>query len=324
MTGAELEQFGAGLAHLAYGPVLLDPRSNVAAVLSDLRRGASVEPARLATLKRSAVINSRASVQYVSTGKSKRTAIISAAGVALYDLEFQPYCFSTKLLAQNLRELTRDGSVESIVMFVDTPGGAVTGTAEAGDAVYEARRRKTIVAVVDPLCASAGFWIASQASVIVAVPSAEVGSIGVLTLHIDQSKLLDNLGIKPTFIFAGAHKVEGNSLEPLSSAAKAFVQGEINKTYEQFVSVVARGRNTSVNDVLQRYGQGRVLSARDALANGMIDRVAMDPDDALSFVLRHQSLAEHTGRKFVLESAAARRQHEAAARRRKILLAEHS
>lgn len=321
MISAEIERFGAALSQLAHGPVLLDPRSSVASVLSDLRCGASVEPAKLVTLQRSATISNRTSVQFVGTGKSKRTAIVTAAGVALYDLEFQPYCFSTRLLAQTMDALASDATVESIVMIVDTPGGAVTGTVEAGDAVYATRKRKTVTAIVDPLCASAGFWIASQASFIVTVPSGEIGSIGVLTLHLDQSKLLENIGIRPTFIFAGAYKVEGNQLEPLGSAAKAFVQGEIDKTYAQFVSVVARGRNTSVSDVLQRYGQGRVFSASDALAAGMIDRIAVDPHDALSFVLRRQSLAAHSGQKFVLESTSARRQREAEARLRRIRLA---
>ncbi|WP_375779086.1 hypothetical protein ACE103_08635 [Bradyrhizobium sp. ma5] len=71
-----------------------------------------------------------------------------------------------------------------------TAGGQVTGTPEAADAISETRSMKPISGIVDPLAASAGFWIAAQRSELIGVPSSDLGSIGVCMLHIESSKLL--------------------------------------------------------------------------------------------------------------------------------------
>jgi ClpP class serine protease len=146
--------------------------------------------------------------------------VLSLHGVAMYDSEWQPYCFSTLLLSQIMGRLAADPQIETIVLDIDTPGGMVTGTQEAADAVFAARRKKRVIGLVNPLCASAGYWIASQCSEIVGVPSADIGSIGVFMCHYDCSAMLADAGIKPTYIFAGEYKTEGNSSEPLARKAR--------------------------------------------------------------------------------------------------------
>ena len=204
----------------------------------------------------------------------KGVALLSVRGTAMYDLEFQPYAFSTLLLAQTMNALANDPDIGTIVLDIDSPGGMVTGTPEAGDAIFAAREQKRVIALVNPLAASAAYWIASQASEIVAVPTADVGSIGVFWLHVECSGMLANEGIKPTFIFAGEHKVEGNSFEPLSDAAREFQQREVDLIYRDFVKMVARGRGVSVAEVEKNFGQGRTFMAPEAKRLGMIDRVA--------------------------------------------------
>ena len=118
----------------------------------------------------------------IPAGKGgKATALVSARGVALYDVEFQPYCFSTLLLGQTVTALANDPEVGTVIVDIDSPGGLVTGTPEAGDAIFAARSGAQVVALINPLAASAAYWLASQAAEVVAVPSADVGSIGVST-----------------------------------------------------------------------------------------------------------------------------------------------
>ena len=211
----------------------------------------------------------------VPNGRSnKATAILPVRGIALYDLEFQPWCFSTLLLAQTVTALANNPDIETILLDIDSPGGVVTGTPEAADAIFAARKTTKVVALVNPLAASAAYYLASQASEIVAVPSGDVGSIGVFTLHTDCSVMFEEIGVKPTFIFAGKFKVEGNSFEPLSDTAREHFQQEIDKLYRQFLKAVARGRGVSVSEVEGSFGRGRTVMAADAKRAGMIDRVA--------------------------------------------------
>lgn len=211
----------------------------------------------------------------IPAGKGgKATALISVRGVMLYDVEFQPFATSSLLLAQTMTALANDPEIGTIVLDIDSPGGVVTGVPEAADAVFAARTGAKVVALVNPLAASAAYYIASQAAEIVAVPSADVGSIGVFTLHCDMSGMLEQMGAKPTIIFAGEHKVEGNQFEPLDEGAREHMQGQVNQVYRDFLKAVARGRGVPVSKVEADFGQGRTLMARDALRAGMIDRVA--------------------------------------------------
>jgi signal peptide peptidase SppA len=209
-----------------------------------------------------------------SAKAGKYTALVSLHGVALYDLEYQPYCFSTLLLSQIMESLANDPSVDTIVLDINTPGGHVTGTQEAADAVYKAARRKQVIGIINPLCASAGYWIGSQCTKLIAVPSADVGSIGVFMCHYDCSAMLADAGVKPTFIFAGEYKTEGNSLEPLSADALQFYQSEVNQTYDDFLTAVARGRGLTKDIVLEKFGKGRCYGAPMAKRIGMVDEIA--------------------------------------------------
>lgn len=204
----------------------------------------------------------------------KFTAMVSLHGVAMYDTEYQPYAFSTLLLSQIMGRLAADPQIETIVLDIDTPGGMVTGTQEAADAVFAARRKKRVIGLVNPLCASAGYWIGSQCSEIVGVPSADIGSIGVFMCHYDCSAMLADAGIKPTYIFAGEYKTEGNSSEPLTEEGKAWYQSEVDKTYSDFIAAVSRGRGIKPEAVIEKFGKGRCFSAPMAKKVGMIDEIS--------------------------------------------------
>jgi signal peptide peptidase SppA len=256
-------------------------------IIAELRRG-DVTDQRLRALQRpsrTAIGSLSARPTMTPTGKGgKYTAIVSAHGVALYNFEAQPYAFSTLTLARVINQLSNDPTIENVVIDFNTPGGMVTGTQEASDAVFAAAKKKRVIGLINPLCASAGYWIASQCSSIVTIPTGDVGSIGVFVLHVDQSKMLEDIGLKATFVFAGEHKVEGNSLQPLSAAAKQFWQSQVDQTYADFLKAVARGRNTTVSNVRTSFGGGRCYSAKDALRVGMIDHIQA-PDAAIQEIV---------------------------------------
>jgi ClpP class serine protease len=93
-------------------------------------------------------------------------------------------------------------------------------------------------------------------------------------MHLDFSAANERMGVKPTYIYAGRYKVEGNPDEPLTDEARAAVQKSVNNVHRDFIRAVARNRGARPSDVILNYGQGRVLDTADALAAGMIDGVA--------------------------------------------------
>jgi signal peptide peptidase SppA len=167
-----------------------------------------------------------------------------------------------------------DASVTAVVLDVDSPGGTVAGVTELAAEIRAARGgAKPIVASIDTLGASAAAWIALQADEVVITPSGHVGSIGVYAIHQDVSRMLDEMGVTMTLIAAGEHKTEGNEYEPLSSEARADIQSRVDASYGQFLADVAAGRGVTTAQVEADYGGGRVLTAKNALAVGMVDRI---------------------------------------------------
>jgi len=181
---------------------------------------------------------------------------------------------STEAIAQMFRQAQADTSIGSILFDVDSPGGTVTGCMELAAEIFAARGRKRVTAISNGTCASAAYWIASQADEIVSIPSGETGSIGVVFPHQDLSAALEKQGVKVTVFRAGLHKWEGNAWEPLSEQAAATIQKRVNDVYAQFVSDVARGRRVTTAVVRNGYGEGRLVDAKAAKAAGLIDRIA--------------------------------------------------
>lgn len=96
-----------------------------------------------------------------------------------------------------VREAAADPSVMGIIILMDTPGGQVNGTMELARTVAEAGKKKPVAAVVDGLCASAGYWVASASQrIFCANDTVEIGSIGVMTSFMDFRPALEKDGVK--------------------------------------------------------------------------------------------------------------------------------
>jgi signal peptide peptidase SppA len=187
-------------------------------------------------------------------------------------------------IRQSVRVAIADPNIRSIVLDIDSPGGSVAGASECARAILEARYRKPIVACCEYQACSAAYWLASCATEVIAPPSAQVGSIGVFTIHEDLSRMLDQLGVDTTVISAGKYKTEALPFAPLSAEAKARVQRQVNQAYGMFVADVAAGRGVTEASVRGGFGQGAVVSAADAMAAGMINRIE-SLDDCLARVV---------------------------------------
>ncbi|MDQ3671591.1 MAG: S49 family peptidase [Actinomycetota bacterium] len=180
---------------------------------------------------------------------------------------------SVQRLQATIADAVSDKKVSAIVFDVSSPGGMIDLIPELASEIRAARGKKPIVAVSNTKAASAAYWLASQADEIVASPSAMQGSIGVFAAHEDISGMEEKLGIKTTLVSAGKFKTEGNPFEPLSDEAKAAIQKRIDEMYGMFTLDVAKGRRVPVSDVRSGFGEGRMLTAKDALKAGMIDGI---------------------------------------------------
>lgn len=178
-------------------------------------------------------------------------------------------------LSNAIEQAGADPSVKRVVLAVDSPGGEVTGLPEMADTVAAVAKVKPVTAVVEGMAASAAYWLTSQATEVVLTPSGEVGSVGVRMLHMDISKMLDNAGITPTELSAGAYKTEWSPFKPLTDEAKADMQARLDETHQQFLAAVTTGRGVRASQEItaSKFGEGRMFSASAAMAHGLVDRL---------------------------------------------------
>jgi HK97 family phage major capsid protein len=180
---------------------------------------------------------------------------------------------SAESIAQSVTAAATDPNVGSIVLDVDSPGGSVFGIAETAAAIAMARTKKPVYGIVNMMAASAAYYLASQASEVIASPSSMSGNIGVIMAHMDTSAADAADGITYQIISAGTYKHEGHYGQPLSADALAATQVMVDEYYSAFVQAVAAGRGVKESAVRNGFGEGRILTASHALSAGVVDRI---------------------------------------------------
>lgn len=181
---------------------------------------------------------------------------------------------SVQRLRSTFLDAIDDKAVSAIALDINSPGGLTDMIPEFAAEMRSARGKKPVVAVANTKATSAAYWLGAQADEFVASPSSMVGSIGVFAAHDDMSQLQEKIGVKTTLVSAGKHKTEGNPYEPLSEEARAAIQARVDEMYGTFTTDVAKGRRVPVSAVRDGYGEGRTLTAKQALSAGMVDRLA--------------------------------------------------
>jgi signal peptide peptidase SppA len=175
-------------------------------------------------------------------------------------------------ISKAFRSAIDDPEVEGIVLRIDSPGGTISGTEALGDLIFSARDKKPIIAFADGMMASAAYWIGSAADAIVGESTADIGSIGVLMIHQDFSKMDEKRGLKITYLTAGKYKALGNDAEPLGEFARSVFQDELDYIYEIFINTVARNRGIEGDQALDM-ADGRIFIGQQAKDIGLIDYV---------------------------------------------------
>ncbi len=181
-------------------------------------------------------------------------------------------------LSNRLDEALNNDTVSTILLNIDSPGGAVGGTPELADKIYKARKQKSIYAIADTMAASAAYWLGSSAEKLIVTPSGEVGSIGVLAVRWDKTEAMANAGVKAHIIKAGKYKDERHPEIPMTDDERSEIQSRVDEYYAMFVNAVARNRNVTASVVRKTWGEGRTFGAEKALELGMVDRIATYED----------------------------------------------
>lgn len=213
---------------------------------------------------------------------ARQVSVIDIDGVILYGELDRPFTgtgmtYSGQVVEQ-LEQMDADPRVAAIVLNINSPGGSVVGSADIHRAVVAVS--KPIVASMGETAASGGYYVAAGADRIVTRPGTITGSIGVIMTTIHFDGLLEMLGIESEVIKSGPLKDMGSAYRPLTPEERDLLQAMIDEAYDDFVEVVAEGRDLSMNEV-REMADGRILSGRMALDLGLADDQG-NLDDAIA------------------------------------------
>ena len=163
--------------------------------------------------------------------------------------------------------------IQELVMEVSSGGGSAFSCFEMAQQVRDLATEKNIkiYAFVDGLAASAAYAWASIADEIVARKDSELGSVGVVVQLINNSKMLENIGLTRTFVYNGSQKIPFNAEGEFSPQFLSSLQKKVDKTGLEFNTFVAKNRNMKVEDVIAT--QAEVFDAEQALEVGFADKI---------------------------------------------------
>lgn len=216
-------------------------------------------------------------------------AVIPICGTLVQKLgSLRPYSGMTGYdgIRQAFLTAMEDPDITGICLDIDSPGGEVAGCFDLVDVIYGARGKKPIHAILTESAYSAAYAIASAADRISVPRTGGVGSVGVITMHLDWTQRIKDDGLKVTIITYGSRKAEGSPLRELSDEALAAIQQDINTMGELFVNTVARNRGISATVI--KSTQAACFMAADGVELGLADEVC-PPDAAF------RNLLEKTG-----------------------------
>jgi len=177
-------------------------------------------------------------------------------------------------LAEAILRAAKASSVKAIVLRLNSPGGSDTASEQILDAIREAKaRKKPVVVSMSTYGASGGYWIASEASGIVAQPTTLTGSIGVYGGKFAVGPALARFGVDVRQVGVGSGYAGAFGLgQPFTNEQRAAFAGWMDRIYNNFITRVAAGRKLPEARV-REIAKGRVWTGAQARDLGLVDKV---------------------------------------------------
>lgn len=173
-----------------------------------------------------------------------------------------------------LEQAGKDAGVKAVVLVVDSPGGEVTASDVLCRKVGQLRQDtgKPVVALFGSVAASGAYYVSVAADRIVAHPTTVTGSIGVLMTLLNAEGLMGKVGLRSVVLKSAQFKDIGSPFREMTPEEQAVLQGVVDSLFLRFKSIVAEGRKMPAEKV-DALADGRIFTAQEALASGLIDRI---------------------------------------------------
>ena len=179
---------------------------------------------------------------------------------------------SSKAVLEDIREVYEEASFKAVIVRIESPGGAVGASHEIYEALMRLRERKPVIASMENMAASGGYYIASAADTLFANPGTLTASIGVIVQAPDMSKLLQWAKLDMNVLTAGERKDTLSPFRPMKETEREEVKALLADMHEGFIQAVAEGRKKPKEDI-RPWADGRIMSGKQAKEAGLVDEL---------------------------------------------------
>ena len=184
--------------------------------------------------------------------------------------------------AKIIADVRADKDVKAVVLRVNSPGGSVMASEKIKAELELLRESVPVIASYGDYAASGGYWISANCDRIFANATTLTGSIGVFSMIPDLGGTIKNkLHVTVTPVKSNEHADMLGMMRALTPQEEAYMQASVERIYTKFTSIVAEGRDMTVEDV-DAIAQGRVWTGAEALEIGLVDEIGT-LEDAIEY-----------------------------------------
>lgn len=207
-----------------------------------------------------------------SLGSSEKVAVIYIQGTIFSGNVAEGLGYATsEEIAGNIHRAAADNGVKAIVLRIDSPGGSPAAAQEVVEEIKKVQAKGIPVVVsMGDLAASAAYYIAAPTDYIIANPSTNTGSIGVIWVFQNMSLSYKETGVDYYVSKSGEMKDMGSTWRGLTDQEKEYADSVVMESYENFVTEVSEGRNMSRSEV-KALADGRIYTGSKAKELGLVD-----------------------------------------------------
>ncbi|MDY6856140.1 MAG: signal peptide peptidase SppA [Thermodesulfobacteriota bacterium] len=231
------------------------------------------------------------------SGKGKdKILIIDISGTISTKVYSKAIPFSEKIsivsrVKEELKKAASNKRIKGVILRINSPGGSVT----ASDIIYKEIKefkkdnKIPVIACMMDVAASGGYYISLAADTILAHPTSITGSIGVIAVKFNTSKLLDKIGVEDETIKSGDKKDLLSPFRPNTEEEKEILNQIIGSLYQRFLDVIAKERKELSMEQIRRLADGRVFTTKQAVDAKLIDKVGY-LEDAVELVKKEAGI----------------------------------
>ena len=180
--------------------------------------------------------------------------------------------------AKIIADVRADKDVKAVVLRVNSPGGSVMASEKIKAELDLLRENVPVIASYGDYAASGGYWISANSDYIFSNATTLTGSIGVFSMIPDIGGVVkDKLHVTITPVKSNEHADMMGMMRALTPKETAYMQASVENIYNKFTSLVAEGRDMTVEDV-DAIAQGRVWAGADAIEIGLVDQIGTIED----------------------------------------------